>query len=139
MIDVRTMETRSLKIPKQKDCPVCAKAAEIVLQSSSPVCSVALVEEIDGAAAGDAVMIDVREREEWEAGHIPGALHLPLSLLQKNVNSFTPPPDGGSCVLYCQKGGRSRKAVEILLSAGFGNIRSLKGGYEGYSHANNYR
>jgi len=136
MIDTRTMETHGLKIPKQKNCPVCSKASvQITLQNYSPVCSPAMVEEVernDTAALTDALLIDVRELDEWEAGHIEGARHLPLSVLQRNPDAFTPPGKGETCILYCQKGTRSKKAAEILLSAGFGNIRSLRGGYEAW-------
>jgi hydroxyacylglutathione hydrolase len=77
-------------------------------------------------------MIDVRELHEWEAGHIPDAQHIPLSILQGNTDIFIPPDAGKICVLYCQKGIRSRKAAELLLQAGFHDILSLKGGYEAW-------
>lgn len=136
MLDTRTMETRILNIPKQKDCPVCSKAAsEVILQNYSPVCSAAMVHELDcgdAAALADAILIDVRELPEWETGHIKNAQHVPLSVLQKNPNAFAPPENGKTCILYCQRGMRSRKAAEILLAAGFSNIHSLKGGYEAW-------
>lgn len=140
MIDTRTMETHIMNIPKQKNCPVCSKAsAQITLQNYSPVCSAAMVEELDCrdvVALVDRVMIDVRERSEWEDGHIEGAQHLPLSILQKNPDAFTASKGGSVCILYCQKGTRSRKAAEMLLTSGFGNIRSLKGGYEAWCVGN---
>lgn len=140
MVDAHTMETRTLSIPKQKGCPACSKAvAEITLQNYSAVCSAIIVEDIDCSAVdalAGAALVDVRERSEWEVGHIRGAQHLPLSILQKNPEAFQPPEKGRPCILYCQKGGRSRKAAEILLTAGFSNIRSLKGGYEAWCTAN---
>lgn len=136
MMDTRSMQTRTLHIPKQSNCPVCARPPqEIILQNYSSVCSAVMVKEIDCTEMklmADSVMIDVRERHEWEAGHIEGATHLPLSLLRHNLNSFTPPNDGKTCIIYCQKGGRSKQAAEMLLRAGFNNIRSLKGGYEAF-------
>jgi adenylyltransferase/sulfurtransferase len=137
IINTRTMETHTLKIPRQNNCPVCSRAAgEITLQNYSPVCSAIMVEEIDGRdISPDAIMIDVREWAEWEAGHIKGARHLPLTVLQKNLQAFTPPENGKTCVLYCQKGARSKKAAEMLMRAGFSNIRSLKGGYEAFCRA----
>jgi adenylyltransferase/sulfurtransferase len=135
LIDVRTMETRIVKIPKRKDCTVCSRpAAEITLPSYSPVCSAAMVVEVDCNGITDAILIDVRELPEWEAGHIAGALHLPLSVLQKNPDTFTPPENGKTCVLYCQRGQRSRRAAEILLNAGYQDIFSLKGGYEAWKN-----
>jgi len=135
LIDVRTMETRTVKIPQRRDCPVCSRpAAEITLPSYSPVCSAAVVLERDCDDIKDAVIIDVRELSEWEAGHIEGARHLPLSVLQKNPATFVAPENGQACILYCQHGKRSRKAAEILLNAGHRNIFSLKGGYAAWKN-----
>jgi rhodanese-related sulfurtransferase len=79
----------------------------------------------------DAVMFDVRERDEWDAGHIEGATLLPLSMLRQNPDLFAPPP-GKSCILYCQRGKRSMIAGEILRQAGFMNLYSMAGGYEAW-------
>lgn len=96
-----------------------------------------MVEEIDceNLAAENVLLVDVRERHEWDAGHIDGARHLPLSLLQHDPGLFTPPEDGRTCVLYCQRGVRSQRAADIILAAGTdGNaaLLSLRGGYEAW-------
>ena len=134
MIDARSMETRIIKIPKRPDCPACSKpAAEIIPQNSSPVCFLGIAEEIQSQSIENPSkyqMIDVRELHEWEAGHIAGALHLPLSVLQINPDIFSDIDTEKPRILYCQRGMRSKKAVEILLAAGFGDILSLSGGYE---------
>ena len=136
MIDTRTMETRMINILKQKDCTVCSKKPiEIILQNSSPVCAATMVMEINGldmAKRHDVITIDVRELSEREDGYINGSLHIPLDVLQKNINAFSQPEGGKICVLYCQKGGRSKKAAEWLMTAGFKNIYSLKGGFEAW-------
>lgn len=136
MIDVRTMDTRIMKIPKQENCPTCSKdPSEILLSNYSPGCSAVMAKEIDSsdlAALPNYILIDVRELPEWEAGHIEGARHFPLSVLQKNSDAFCLPENGNTCVLYCQKGMRSRKAGEILTSAGFRELFTLKGGYEAW-------
>lgn len=133
MIDTKTMETRSLSFSKKTDCPVCAQGPEnIALHYASPVCSRAMVQEIESAAlasAQDCTLIDVREQDEWDRGHITGALHLPLSAIKKDPEIFSPHRQT-PCVLYCQRGMRSRMAAEILLQAGFTDISSLSGGYE---------
>ena len=132
MIDSKTMESRVLDIPKADNCPVCSRpASEIVPQYASPVCSVAMVREVscgDLPGLKNIVMIDVREREEWDQGHVPDAVHLPLSVLRNNPELFSPHRQN-ACVLYCQRGMRSKTAAEILLAAGFNDIYSLTGGY----------
>lgn len=133
MIDSRTMETNCLKISRNLNCAVCSRPApDIALQYTSPVCSSGIVREIETAdlpGLAGCIMIDVREQEEWDNGHMPDALHMPLSALCDDAGLFSP-HHGKICVLYCQRGMRSRKAAEILLNAGFEDIFSLKGGYE---------
>lgn len=137
LCDTRTMETRTVTVPKNPDCSVCSKAPEdIIPQYASPVCAATTVQEI---SCGDqilqkALFIDVRERSEWEEGHIKGANHLPLSAIQTNPKLYEAPQNKQCCILYCQKGMRSRKAAEILAQAGFTDIYSLKGGYEAWCH-----
>ena len=64
-------------------------------------------------------VIDVREDDEWRAGHIPGALHLPL-------NRLTPDevPNSGPVLVICRSGSRSTKAAQALAAAGHevGNV-----------------
>ncbi|MEV6163699.1 rhodanese-like domain-containing protein [Streptomyces sp. NPDC052052] len=61
-----------------------------------------------------AVLLDVRETEEWRAGHIPGAQHLPLSRLTAGAKA----PDGPRLVLICRSGQRSQHAAGLLRERG---------------------
>ena len=136
LCDTRSMDSRMIAVPKRPDCPVCSKPPEdITLQYESPTCTVALkAEEIacDDPLLEQALFIDVREKEEWEQGHIEGAKHLPLSALQTEPGLFKSLQDNPCCVLYCQQGMRSQKAAAILTQAGFTAPRCLAGGYEAW-------
>jgi rhodanese-related sulfurtransferase len=106
-----------------------------VLAAATFSCAAGEVAEIsceDMARFDDAVLVDVREQAEWEGGHIQGAMHVPLSALQKDIFAFTPPESGKTCILYCQRGMRSRRAAELLRAAGVENVVSLKGGFEAW-------
>lgn len=132
MLDSASMDSSTLAIPKRADCPTCTvPPAELAPEYASPACAAADVREIAWVMVGSALLIDVREREEWDEGHIPGARHLPLSALHANPDCFAPYAENRT-VLYCQRGGRSRKAVGILLRAGFTDITSLAGGIEAW-------
>lgn len=76
------------------------------------------------------VLIDVREQEEWDAGHIDGALHHPLSEIKKE--NMPVRHQDKDIVLYCRKGFRSLEAARLLKDCGFPDIYSLSGGYEAW-------
>ncbi len=75
----------------------------------------------------NAVIIDVRTQEEWDAGHIPNAIHIPLSEVKDRLEEFKA-YDGRTMVMQCHSGKRSSAAAHILLDAGFKNVSNLKGG-----------
>lgn len=72
-------------------------------------------------------LIDVREADEYEARHIEGALNYPLSTL----NTKFPLDQGKTYYIYCQKGGRSQQASQMLSDSGF-DVINLNGGYDAY-------
>ncbi len=131
-VDMHSMESRLLSLPKNPDCPVCSKAKEdIALQYSSPVCGA--IPEITAQQARSnktALLIDVRETEEWDAEHIKGAQHIALSRL---MQGYTPDlPTDCKIILYCQKGKRGQQAAQLLKEHGYLNISNMAGGYEAW-------
>ena len=71
-----------------------------------------------------AVLVDVREAQEWRAGHAPGATHIPLGQLQRRMSSL---PKDRTVIAVCRSGGRSRMATSQLSQAGY-EVRNLSGG-----------
>ena len=135
-LDTRTMTTRILALKKNPDCPACGKnREEIVLSYSSPVCgfvpeiSVVQIKERAGY-----ILIDVREQEEWDQGHIDGARLWPLSKIMQGV--FPDLPHGAEIILHCEKGMRSLQAAQIFKDNGFMDVASLSGGYEAWLEEN---
>lgn len=79
-----------------------------------------------------AVLVDVREQSEWDAGHIAGAVFLPLSELRDGLDAETLAkrlPKNRVLYTHCVIGKRSLTAAEILLKHGY-DVRSLKPGYK---------
>ena len=76
---------------------------------------------------GDILILDVREQEEYEEGHIPGAYLLPVGSIDAE-NAKTMIPDKDSVVLvYCRSGNRSRTASAALAELGYVNIYEFGG------------
>ena len=129
-IDMHSMGNSVLSLPKDPNCPVCSKnKGDIHLQYTSPTCSI--IKQITPTQVrteANAILIDVRERNEWDAGHIDGAQHIALSQL---INGNLPSLDKEQqIILYCQKGQRSKQAAQLFMDANFENVRSMIGGYE---------
>ena len=75
------------------------------------------------------VLLDVREREDYDEGHIPAAVHADLRTLQ-----FLGYPKETPLYIYCYRGNRSRMAAEILREAGFTHVKDI-GGIDWYNGA----
>ncbi|WP_412078672.1 rhodanese-like domain-containing protein [Streptomyces xanthophaeus] len=80
-----------------------------------------------------AVLLDVRERAEWTAGHAPGAVHAPLSALTTS-DGLPPAAQGRPLVVICRSGHRSQKAVKLLTGRGADAV-DVKGGMSGWAAA----
>jgi rhodanese-related sulfurtransferase len=87
------------------------------------------VEEVD--AMGTPILLDVREPDEWEAGHAPDAWFLPLARLDQVRAEL---PLGTTIVCVCRSGVRSAKATDLLLSWGLDAV-NLEGGMKAWAAA----
>lgn len=77
-----------------------------------------------GAAAGNSLLLDVRELDEWIAGHAPDAMHIPLMELPDRLDTL---PTDRPIVCVCRSGGRSARATEFLRHHGFDAINMVGG------------
>jgi molybdopterin/thiamine biosynthesis adenylyltransferase/rhodanese-related sulfurtransferase len=83
----------------------------------------------DAAALEEApLFVDVRERDEWDEGHIPGAIHLPRNNLESRSDTALPDRER-PIVVYCGSGPRSAFATRSLSELGYTNVRNLAGGF----------
>ncbi len=79
-------------------------------------------------------LIDVREDHEWQAGRLPGSIHLGKGVIERDIEQQF--PDRASpLVCYCGGGFRSVLVCENLQRMGYTNVRSLKGGYRRWIEA----
>jgi rhodanese-related sulfurtransferase len=78
-----------------------------------------------------AFLLDVREPDEWTAGHAPGATHVPLGELSARVDEV---PKDRPIVAVCRVGGRSGKAAQALAASGY-DVVNLDGGMQAWDAA----
>ena len=76
------------------------------------------------AAIAQGQLIDVRESWEYEDGHVPGAINIPLGQLPDSLGQL---PRSGTITVICQSGGRSMRAADFLIANGFDAV-SVAGG-----------
>lgn len=75
------------------------------------------------------ILIDCREQDEWDAGHISSALFVPLSQFGEKFSQYLTDADKEkTIILQCRSGRRSLNACQILMSEGFENLFNLEGG-----------
>lgn len=83
------------------------------------------VAEASAMRDSGAFILDVREPDEWNDSHIPGATLIPLGELASRANEV---PQDQEIVVVCRSGNRSAQGRDILLQAGFENVTSMAGG-----------
>jgi len=79
-------------------------------------------------------LIDVREDNEWSAGHAVGAVHIGKGVIERDIESKISQKDT-RLVLYCGGGSRSALAADALMKIGYTNVVSLAGGIGAYKAA----
>ena len=110
-------------------------AHDLVLEAKAQIHEVALEDAETAIRAAD-LLLDVREADEFQAGHIPGAINIPRGVLEFKLSN-----DPALCaremsiVLYCKTSGRAALAACSLQAMGYRQVQSLAGGFDAWSAA----
>lgn len=106
---------------------------EIAEDARSRVSEISVGETLKRIDAG-ASLIDVREDDEWSAGHAKNAVHLGRGVIERDiVGKF--PDKNKELILYCGGGYRSALAADNLQKMGYKNVRSMAGGWTAWTEA----
>lgn len=101
----------------------------------SGMLTIGVVEATQLSNRKNAVFLDTREDREYKDGHIPDAIHIPLSQLSKRASELGKYKDN-PVIAYCRSGNRSNGAGGVLKKNGFENVYNLGGGIGAWEKAN---
>ena len=108
---------------------------DLVIAAKALIHEVSL-DDADQAIRDADVLLDVREADEYAAGHLPGAVHVSRGMLEFKLGG-TPELSHRDLkvVLYCKTGGRAAFAARSLQDMGYLNVQSLAGGFDAWAAA----
>lgn len=135
-LDLRFQEFR---VSRRRDCAVCGDAPSITEprdQDSTQATSAAAVRRLSATDLQQLLqthaplLVDVREPYEFDAGHLPGARHIPLGELPRRLGEI---PKDSAPVFICRSGARSLAACSLALAAGIAAPANLEGGLHAWA------
>src|SRR5690242_11222318 len=107
---------------------------ELVAEAKKHVTEIGPAEAQAKARSGAAVIIDVRDQDEWDGEHIADAVHLSRGTLELDIEEKVSDPNA-VIICHCGGGGRSALAAESLRKMGYKNVRSMAGGLKAWKAA----
>jgi rhodanese-related sulfurtransferase len=115
---------------KEKTMAYTEKFQLLADQAQAKVQSVAPA-DVDALVASGAVALDIRDKEEHDAGHIPGSVHISRGKLEMNVEAALPDLDQ-TILCYCNAFNRGALSAATLQDMGYKNAKFIAGGLNAY-------
>jgi rhodanese-related sulfurtransferase len=107
---------------------------KLVAEAKKKITEISPIEAAAKSQSGEAVIVDVREKDEWDEEHIPDATHLSRGTIELDIEEKVPDPNA-LIICHCGGGGRSALAAESLQKMGYKNVRSMSGGFKAWKAA----
>ncbi|WP_019601019.1 rhodanese-like domain-containing protein [Teredinibacter turnerae] len=112
-------------------------AHDLVAEAKAEIKELSLEESVLALKDADFV-IDVREPDEFRAGHLPGAINIPRGLLEFKLSADAPLENReAKFIIYCKTSGRAALAASSMKSMGYQQVKSIAGGYDAWLAAGN--
>ncbi len=106
----------------------------LVAEAKKNITEISPEEAAVQSKSGAAVLVDVREKDEWDEEHAPGSVHLSRGMIEVEIEEEV--PDLNALIIcHCGGGGRSALATESLQKMGYKNVRSMAGGFKAWKAA----
>ena len=104
---------------------------KLVAEAKKNVTEISPAEAAAKSKSGEAVIVDVREKDEWDEEHISDAIHMSRGTIELDVEEKVPDTNA-MIICHCGGGGRSMLAAESLQKMGYKNVRSMAGGFKAW-------
>jgi rhodanese-related sulfurtransferase len=104
---------------------------DLVADAKKKITEISPTDAAEKAKSGEAVIVDVRERDEFDENHIPDVVHMSRGMLELEVEDKFPDRNT-TLICHCGGGGRSALAAETLRKMGYTNVRSMAGGLKAW-------
>ena len=111
-----------------------ARFEKLVAEAKKNISEISPQDAATKLETGDAVIIDVREKDEWDEEHIHGAMHMSRGTIELDIEEKVPDTNA-MIICHCGGGGRSALAAESLKKMGYENVRSMAGGFKAWRAA----
>ena len=111
-----------------------ARFKKLVAEAKKNITEISPGDAAAKSKSGNAVIIDVRDKDEWDEGHIPGATHMSRGTIELDIEEKVPDPNA-MIICHCGGGGRSALAAESLQKLGYKNVHSMAGGFRAWKAA----
>src|SRR5207245_6000010 len=111
-----------------------ARFQKLVAEAKKKITEISPSEAAAKSKSGEAMIVDVREKDEREEEHIPGAMHLSRGTIELDIEEKI--PDLTQMIItHCGGGGRGALATESLQKMGYKNVRNMTGGFKAWKAA----
>jgi rhodanese-related sulfurtransferase len=111
-----------------------ARFEKLVAEAKKNITEISPQDAAEKSQSGEAIIADVREKDEWGEEHIPGAIHMSRGTIELDIEGKVPDTNA-MIVCHCGGGGRSALAAESLQKMGYKNVRSMAGGFKAWKAA----
>jgi rhodanese-related sulfurtransferase len=113
---------------------MATRFGKLVADAKKNVREISPTEAAAKMKSGEAAIVDVREKDEWDKEHIPGATHLSRGTVELEIEEKFPDLNK-TIITHCGGGGRSALAAESLQKMGYKNVCSMAGGFKAWKAA----
>ena len=97
---------------------------KLVAEAKKHITEISPQEAAGKLSSGDAVVVDVREKDEWDEEHVPDAIHMSRGTIELDIEEKVPDTNA-MIICHCGGGGRSALAAESLQKMGYKNVRPM--------------